>query len=464
MSTKNIDRIYNLAEPLLVQSPQADNDNITYEEPETVLFQKHTLMVADSIIENQLNIPSPKLLRQCLHDKKAYIYQNENKDSLSGAYGNASFCHTQDKHCADHNLVIKEPCFNNLDKVKTIGHEKDINQTISQYIYKLFKNPNADVFLKTGAAFVTQYLGYQEIATKTNNEQIIQECPNTYRLFFEEAPGENLCNRTFLSFDIALEYKLTPHQKKEKFLHENLRITAQLCSALSLIHEAGIIHRDLKLTNIVYDDLDQNTKLIDFGISKDDNEAYTPQYLYVCAYSSALEEYKIVKNITAANEDKVKQDMYNIISSATDVYSFGLMLMGIFFRNVGYEYFYKLFSYQHLDYNNNIQIREIFYKHLQQITLKLNNYVPPVLQYSHEELNFITQLIQICIDPNPTMRPSAAQVGALCELFYTGITDFKSALQQAQELRPKKPIPEKILEIYKKYDIIPDAQSTSSHE
>ncbi len=464
MSTKNIDRIYNLAEPLLVPSSQADNDNITYKEPETVLFKKHTLMVADSIIENQLNIPSPKFLRKCLHDKKAYIYQNENKDSLSGAYGQTSFYHTQDKHGVDHNLVIKEPRFNNLVKLKTIGHEKDINQTISQYIYKLFQDPNADVFLKTGAAFITQYLGYQEIATKTNNEQIIRECPNTYRLFFEEAPGEDLCNRTFLSFDNTLEYKLTSNQKKEKFLHENLRITAQLCSALSLIHEAGIIHRDLKLTNIVYDRLNQNTKLIDFGISKDDNEAYTPQYLYVRAYSSALEEYKIVKNITAANEENVKQDMYNILSPATDVCSFGLMLMGIFFRNVGYEYFYKLFSYQNLDYNSNIKIRELFYNHLQEIILKLNDRIPSELRYSHEELNFITQLIQICIDPNPTKRPSAAQIGALCELFHAGITDFKPALQQAQELRPSKPIPEKILEIYKRYNIITDAKPTSSHE
>ena len=42
----------------------------------------------------------------------------------------------------------------------------------------------------------------------------------------------------------------------------------QLLSAFQYMHEADIIHRDLKIENIMFDD-DAKLKLIDFGLSGD---------------------------------------------------------------------------------------------------------------------------------------------------------------------------------------------------
>jgi serine/threonine protein kinase len=45
-----------------------------------------------------------------------------------------------------------------------------------------------------------------------------------------------------------------------------IRLTLEICEALSYVHEQGVIHRDLKPENIMVDDQD-HIKLIDFGLA-----------------------------------------------------------------------------------------------------------------------------------------------------------------------------------------------------
>jgi serine/threonine protein kinase len=43
---------------------------------------------------------------------------------------------------------------------------------------------------------------------------------------------------------------------------------AQLCGAVTHIHKAGCVHRDLKLENILLDKA-ENVKLVDFGFTRE---------------------------------------------------------------------------------------------------------------------------------------------------------------------------------------------------
>src|SRR5262249_46879051 len=54
-------------------------------------------------------------------------------------------------------------------------------------------------------------------------------------------------------------------------LRRVVQLITPICSALNVAHRQGIIHRDLKLANIVINHMDDDTevvKLIDFGIAK----------------------------------------------------------------------------------------------------------------------------------------------------------------------------------------------------
>lgn len=58
------------------------------------------------------------------------------------------------------------------------------------------------------------------------------------------------------------EDKVTPH------LHDKIRILKSIASALSFLHENGVIHRDIKPDNIGFSLVDDQVKLFDFGTAR----------------------------------------------------------------------------------------------------------------------------------------------------------------------------------------------------
>lgn len=63
---------------------------------------------------------------------------------------------------------------------------------------------------------------------------------------------------------------LLNYVRKRRRLHENQAkvIFGQLLSAIDHCHQRGILHRDIKLDNILLDAQSGDVKLCDFGVSK----------------------------------------------------------------------------------------------------------------------------------------------------------------------------------------------------
>ncbi|XP_076876293.1 hormonally up-regulated neu tumor-associated kinase homolog A isoform X2 [Brachyhypopomus gauderio] len=80
----------------------------------------------------------------------------------------------------------------------------------------------------------------------------ILETENSYYLVMELCPGGNLMNHIY-------EKKRLEEREAQKYVR-------QLVMAVEHLHRAGVVHRDLKIENLLLDEQD-NIKLIDFGLS-----------------------------------------------------------------------------------------------------------------------------------------------------------------------------------------------------
>nr|WNL50241.1 serine threonine protein kinase [Marseillevirus sp.] len=104
-------------------------------------------------------------------------------------------------------------------------------------------------------------------ASKSYDEQKHPE-----KAIYDMFPGEheNICRlikfeRTNLSQTLVLEY--LPFDLSRKFLDmdEIPRVFKDICNGLAFLHRNGIIHADLKPSNILYDG--KKAKICDFGLS-----------------------------------------------------------------------------------------------------------------------------------------------------------------------------------------------------
>ncbi|CAK6442118.1 unnamed protein product [Pipistrellus nathusii] len=94
----------------------------------------------------------------------------------------------------------------------------------------------------------------QQMIRHPNITQLLDilETGSSYYLVMELCPGGSLLHRI--------------HEKKRLEEAEARRYIRQLVSAVEHLHRAGVVHRDLKIENLLLDE-DNNIKLIDFGLS-----------------------------------------------------------------------------------------------------------------------------------------------------------------------------------------------------
>ncbi|XP_048840440.1 hormonally up-regulated neu tumor-associated kinase homolog A [Brienomyrus brachyistius] len=94
----------------------------------------------------------------------------------------------------------------------------------------------------------------QQMIRHPNITQLLDvlETENSYYLVMELCPGGNLMNRIY-------EKKRLEEKEAQKYVR-------QLIMAVEHLHRAGVVHRDLKIENLLLDE-NSNIKLIDFGLS-----------------------------------------------------------------------------------------------------------------------------------------------------------------------------------------------------
>ncbi|NXX93859.1 HUNK kinase, partial [Centropus bengalensis] len=94
----------------------------------------------------------------------------------------------------------------------------------------------------------------QQMIRHPNIAQLLDilETENSYYLVMELCPGGNLMHKIY--------------EKKRLEENEARKYIRQLILAVEHLHRAGVVHRDLKIENLLLDE-DNNIKLIDFGLS-----------------------------------------------------------------------------------------------------------------------------------------------------------------------------------------------------
>lgn len=154
------------------------------------------------------------------------------------------------------------------------------------------------------------------IAATTDRDRFVREAqtvaalshPNVCRLFdFGEADG-----RPFIVFEYlrggTLEDRLTPEQPLADA--DTARVAAELAAALAHAHARGVLHRDVKPSNVLFDE-EGNAKLADFGIAR------------VGALSTLTEAGTILGTAAYISPEQAQAQP---VTAASDVYAFGVVL------------------------------------------------------------------------------------------------------------------------------------------
>ncbi|XP_010543158.1 PREDICTED: serine/threonine-protein kinase AtPK2/AtPK19-like [Tarenaya hassleriana] len=232
-------------------SLSADAGELVYDEPAVVYSRSHSLVGPSSFVSHSLKLS--KLTLECLEgetlkeDDEHSVDDTDTENSLEGDLLTASGVGIEDFEVLS---VVGKGAFGKVYQVRKKG-------TTEIYAMKVMRKDK--IMEKNHAEYMK---GERDILTKIDHPFIVQlkySFQTKYRLYLVL----DFINGGHLFFQLY-------HQGL--FREDLARVyTAEIVSAVSHLHEKGIMHRDLKPENILMD-VDGHVMLTDFGLAKEFDE------------------------------------------------------------------------------------------------------------------------------------------------------------------------------------------------
>lgn len=213
-------RIYFSALSSFARMPAAAGDGLSESPPRFLLGEKAPIQLDESFLPSCVSNVSRETLRNFQHTKRVGNYL------IGKKLGEGSFAKVRE---GLHVVTGERVAVKVIDKKKA---KKDTyvtkNLRREGQIQQMIRHPN-----------ITQLLD-------------ILETENSYYLVMELCSGGNLMHKIY--------------ERKRLEEHEARKYIRQLIQAVEHLHRAGVVHRDLKIENLLLDE-NNDIKLIDFGLS-----------------------------------------------------------------------------------------------------------------------------------------------------------------------------------------------------
>ena len=261
---------------------------------------------------------------------------------------------------------MKSKLNNKIYAIKKLPVKNDLSKNLFRDYINFIRETT--FMLSLNNQYIVKLYGYFQGMEKINKLKEIYK--NHKRQLYQNDTNDK--NMYFLVLDFMpngnLEHMNKSYRQQKKYLEQNfiIKIFKQLLLGLNYLHINGIVHRDIKLDNILFDEK-YDIKISDFGIAAQLNLFSNP--------SSPLESlFTIVGRMDFAAPEIINNIKYDY---KVDIFSLGLTMLCL----ISNTYPIKLKNKKRFIISNDID------------TNKYNEY--------------LIKLIKRMIVENPSLRPSA---------------------------------------------------------